>query len=227
MVANARYENLWLSYFDLMGFKKLVQKHQDLIEYVLLIYEDVLKAIEQNVGFKQKYGISYSWFSDTFIIYSQSDSNQDFALVEQASRHFFQKLILHYIPVRGAMTIGKLYSQREKNIFLGEALIDAYEYGEKQNWLGFILTPNIFRRFENTELSLTRRLHYREVDIPGVITHSEPDNVYAFAFSNSDINGENIYLEALSEMKIEAGNLYADKYNNTEKFIRGSHIIRP
>ena len=226
LIAIARYKNRWFSYFDLLGFKKLVQKNH-LIEYVLTIYEDVLNAIEEKAGAKRKYGISYSWFSDTFIIYSQSDSDQDFALMEQASRLFFQKLILNRIPVRGAMTVGKLYSQREKNIFLGEALIDAYEYGEQQNWLGFLFTPKVFKRFENTELCLTRRLHYRKVDIPEVITHPESDNVYAFTFSNGEINGENIYLSALSEMKIEAGKTHADKYNYTEKFIQGSHIIRP
>ncbi len=80
---------------------------------MLLIYEDVLDAIEQKAGTK----LSYAWFSDTFIIYSQSDSKQDFGLMEQASRLFFQKLILNKIPVRGAMTVGKLYSQREKNTF--------------------------------------------------------------------------------------------------------------
>jgi len=48
--------------------------------------------------------------------------------------------------------VGELYTQKKKNIFLGRALIDAYEYGEKQNWLGFILTPKVYERLKNTDL---------------------------------------------------------------------------
>jgi hypothetical protein len=212
-----RYKNRWFSYFDLLGFSNLVREHH--IEYVLPIYEDVLKAIAQKAGPKEKYGISYTWFSDTFVIYSKSDSDQDFALIEQASRLFFQKLILKQIPVRGALSVGKLYTQKKKNIILGEALMEAYEYGEKQKWLGFLLTPSVFHHLQNGSLHLERRLHYRKVDMPGVITHPHSDNVYAFAFNNGTINGKNPYLNAVIAMKQKAGKAYESKYINTEKFI--------
>lgn len=213
-----RYKNRWFSYFDLLGFSNLVREHK--IEHVLPIYEDVLKAIIQKAGPKQKHGISYSWFSDTFIIFSKADSDHEFALMEQASRLFFQKLILNQIPVRGALTVGKLYTQQKKNIFLGEALIDAYEYGEKQKWLGFLLTPSVYHHLEDGSLHLNRRVHYRKVSLPGIITHPRPENVYAFAFNNGEVNGRNPYLDAVLLMKSKADKNYELKYLNTEKFIR-------
>ena len=213
-----RYRKRWFSYFDLLGFSNLVREHH--IEYVLPIYEDVLKIITQKAGPKEQYGISYTWFSDTFVIHSKADSEQEFALIEQASRLFFQKLILKQIPVRGALSVGNLYTQKRKNIILGEALIEAYEYGEKQNWLGFLLTPSVFRHLQNSSLHLERRLHYRHVNKPGVITHPHPQNVYAFAFNNGTINGRNPYLDAILAMKHKAGIDYETKYQNTEDFIR-------
>ena len=212
-----RYRNRWFAYFDLLGFSNLVRQHR--IEDVLPIYEDVLDAIEQKAAPKYVQGISYSWFSDTFIIYSSDDTTRDFALIEHVSRLFFQKLILIHIPVRGSLTIGPLYTQKKKNIFLGEALIDAYEYGEEQNWLGFVLTPSVYEHLKD-DLPLEQRLCYRRVEIPGVITHTKSDNVFAFAFNNGQVNGRNPYLQAIQSMKVNAGKEYATKYENTEKFIQ-------
>ena len=210
-----RYTKRWFAYFDLMGFSNLVRQHE--IEHVLPIYEGVLKTIAQKA--ESMKGISYSWFSDTFILFTKGSSEKDFALIERVSRLFFQKLIISKIPVRGSLTIGPLYTQKQKNVFLGEALIDAYEYGEKQEWLGFILTPSVYEHLKDSSLHLERRAFYRKVDLPGVITHPKPDNVYAFAFNNGSINGRNIYLDPLSDMRHKAGIKYKKKYDNTELFI--------
>jgi len=121
----------------LLGFSNLVLNKR--IEHVLPVYEGVLKIITEKAEPKKREGLSYSWFSDTFILFTNGSSDKEFALIERASRLFFQKLILKEIPVRGSLTIGELYTQQRKNIFLGAALIDAYEYGEKQDWLGFVL----------------------------------------------------------------------------------------
>ena len=87
-------------------------------------------------------------------------------------------LILKEIPVRGSLSIGDLYTLQRKNIFIGKALIDAYEYGEKQNWLGFILTPSVHAHLKGGSLELERRVYYRHVDDPKIITHPKPNNVY-------------------------------------------------
>jgi hypothetical protein len=147
--------------------------------------------------------IQQKWFSDTFIIYSRDDDEADFWYVEQVGRLFFQKLILSEIPVRGAITHGRLYSQSSQNIFVGPALIDAYHYAEKQSWLGFILTPNVSKRLESTSSPTDSRAHYRLVTEPGIILHEPSSPVYAFAFNNGLVNGKNPYLTALSKMKGE------------------------
>lgn len=212
-----RYRERWFCYLDLLGFKNLVRTGA--VEQVIPLYKEVIRVLEQHAAPKEKLGISHSWFSDTFIIFSRGDSSQEFALVEQAGRLFFQKLILSRIPVRGALTFGKLYSQLERNIFIGEALIDAYEYGEKQDWLGFLLTPRVYEKLEQSSLDLRHRIHYRAVDKPGIITHPQPENIHAFAFNNSLVNGQNSYIEAVRAMRTEVPDKYKQKYKNTEEFI--------
>ena len=223
--SNLRYTKRWFAYFDLLGFANLVLNNR--IEYVLPVYEDVLQQISSKADSKKYKGLSYSWFSDTFILFTKGSSDKEFGLIEQASRLFFQNLILREIPVRGSLTIGDLYTQQKKNIFIGKALIDAYEYGEKQNWLGFVLTPNVHAHLKGGSLELERRAFYRHVNDKKIITHNEPDNVYAYAFNNGLVNGKNPFLKSIDIMKKQAGKNYEDKYINTENFIKKHTLKKP
>lgn len=212
-----RYTKRWFAYFDLLGFSSLVRTNE--IHRVLPNYEKALGAIEEKAGPKRPKGISYSWFSDTFIIFTKGSSLSEFVLIEQASRLFFQKLILNKIAVRGALSYGDLYSQKEENIFLGEALIDAYEYGEQQNWLNFIVTPSAYDALLNLDFPMEKRAHYRRVEQDGVITHPKKENVFAFAFHNGLVNNINPFLTALNSMKEQSPKSVHKKYDCTIQFI--------
>jgi len=202
------YTNRWIAYFDLLGFTNLVR--DKLLEEVLSIYEDAVNALKESIydleptqvadkdiSVKKKielnrHGISYTWFSDSFIIFSRGDSDKEFERIESTSRKFFQKLILRKIPVRGALTLGPLYTQQEKNVFIGKALIDAYEYGEKQNWLGFVLTPRVHEHLLlKPHLVMITRLSYRMVHDSSII----PRDVLAYSFNNGSAN---YFLKAIS-----------------------------
>jgi len=212
-----RYTERWFAYFDLLGFSNLVRTNE--IHNVLPIYETALAAIEEKANPKRSKGLSYSWFSDTFIIFTRGSSLQEFAVIEQAARLFFQKLILNKIAVRGALSYGGLYTQQEKNIFLGEALMDAYEYGENQNWLNFIICPSAYNALEKFNFPMEERVHYRLVEQNGVITHSKNENVFAFAFNNGTVNFQNPFLSALTSMKEKSPKSVHKKYDNTIQFI--------
>lgn len=115
--AKVSYSKRWFTHIDILGFTKLVQ-HADLND-VLEAYEDALDALENKVRIHRGKGVSHTWFSDTFIIYSKGSSLQEFTLVEQVSRLFFCKLLYQGIPSRGALTYGDLYTQKRK-IFLSD-----------------------------------------------------------------------------------------------------------
>jgi hypothetical protein len=211
-----RYSNRWFCYLDLLGFTALVNDEN--IARVIPLYQKALGEMERFAKPKHGHGVTYSWFSDTFIIYSYGGKLENFPYVEQTGRLFFQSLILNRIPVRGALTHGKLYSQSSKNIFVGPALIDAYYYGEKQDWLGFVLTPKAVTQLAGSPVDASKLAHYREVTKPGVIKHEPASPVYAFAFNNMAVNGENPYIAALLAMKLKAPPMVSHKYANSIEF---------
>mgnify|MGYP005725065419 CR=1 FL=1 len=216
-----RYRKRWFCYLDLLGFTNLVNDQN--IQEVIPIYQKALSKLEQSASNKKSLGVIHSWFSDTFIIYSKNDNEEDFAHVEQASRLFFQGLILNKIPVRGALTHGALYSRSAKNIFVGPALVDAYNYAEQQNWLGFILTPTVVERLKNSSIPINQRAFYRLVTEPGIIKQEPTQPVYAYAFNNGEINGKSPYLNALRSMRDLAPESAKIKYENTIKFAQQHH----
>jgi hypothetical protein len=167
---------------------------------------------------KEEVGLLNSWFSDTFIIYSRSDSLQDFAHVESAARIFFQLLLIKHIPVRGCISHGKLYSQAQKNIFVGPALIEAHHYGEALDWVGFCLAPSVEEKLKY-DLPLEQRVHYRKVDDRSVLRKAKADYVYAFAFNNGTVNGKNPYRKALESMKASTPPEVEIKYLNSLAFL--------
>ena len=217
-----KYRSRWFCYLDLLGFARQVETKN--INHILPLYEKALDSMDISRIDKGKYGISFSWFSDTFIIFSQSDSAQDFALVEQAGRLFFQKLIMNQIPVRGAISCGDLYTQLERNVFIGLALIEAYRYGEGQNWLGFVLTPSAVKQLERIGLPVHQRLVYRLISDDGIVNSDLDGPVYAFAFNNGHINGKSAFIRPLEAMKNKADKKNVTKYDRTLEFLHANQL---
>ena len=212
-----RYRDRWFAYLDLLGFTNLV--HSKSIEEVIPVYSEALIRMRSacKLGVKEA-GLLSSWFSDTFIIYTRSDSLADFAHLESAARNFFQLLITKEIPVRGCISYGKLYSQSKKNIFIGPALVEAHAYGEALNWIGFCLAPSVEEKLKH-DLPLDQRLCYRKVMEREILRSAKAEYLYAYAFNNGKVNGRNHFRETLERMKQKAPSEVRVKYDNTLRFI--------
>jgi hypothetical protein len=216
-VPPVNYSCRWFCYLDILGFSRLVESEG--INGILASYEKALRHAERGASRGKRDGISYSWFSDTFILYSSKDTAEDFARVESAGRVFFQTLIQARIPVRGAISCGEFYSQKERNVFIGRALIDSHCYGEKQRWLGFVLTPSAVARMSDLGLDVRKRAFYKPVPA-GVFEPPLPGPVWAYAFNNAAVNGESPFPGALMEMRQAAPQDARAKYKRTLRFIR-------
>ncbi len=212
-----RYRDRWFAYLDLLGFTNLVQSRS--IEDVLPVYSEALQRMRTACKLGRKeVGLINSWFSDTFIIYSRSDTLEDFVHLESAARIFFQLLLVKNIPVRGCISHGKLYSQARHNVFIGPALIEAHIYGEALNWLGFCLAPSVEAKLKG-DLPLEQRAFYRKVSDREILRKAPAEHLYAFSFNNGMVNGKNPYRAALQNMRRDAPPEAIKKYDNTLAFL--------
>ncbi len=144
--------NCWVAYLDLLGFKEYVLSFDSPTNpncygvFVEVIYDKILECLK-NLDLHPR--IFTTWFSDTFLAYTLDDSYESFISIAWGSLYTCAELVVGHHPVRGALGTGLLYAEQKKNIFVGSALIDAYKYGEKQNWIGFAVTPKAEEKFND------------------------------------------------------------------------------
>ena len=223
-----RYQSRrWVSFLDLLGFTKLIQTNDWV--HVFTYYS---QALDDCINKVATFGstIEKAWFSDTFFLYSSDDTFLSFTEISSVTQSFVESLVCHNIPVRGAISCGDLYADKENNLFFGEALIEAYYYGENQNWIGFVLTPSCIRQMRIINRPADQRNDYRYWDIP-YKQHScrrrgkaLEEKLFACILGGS-ILGYNACLDELRKMAIEfEGTDHITKYKNTIKFIEAHQV---
>ncbi|MBC8555996.1 hypothetical protein [Desulfobacula sp.] len=205
----------WIGYFDLLGMKQLY-KSGDPISIFLALSKSIEELQKRATAWED---VGYAWFSDTIIIYTKDDSACSFTVIDNITRWYFYFLISGGVPVRGAVACDKFYSDKKNSLFFGEALIEAYEYGEAQDWIGFLLCPSAVKQLEELDLHAEKRLNYVYTDIPYKIEHDKfLDHLPACLVGNWV--SENPIIEKLKDMKsrIEKEEI-KNKYDRTIKFL--------
>jgi hypothetical protein len=87
--------------------------------------------------------------SDSIIVYSKPLSRSDLAFQERLSamlrigRTLLDKLLEYSLPCRGALSFGEFHADPSDGIYVGSALVEAYEYAESQDWIGAVVAPSL------------------------------------------------------------------------------------
>jgi hypothetical protein len=146
----------WVAYFDLLGTRELIRCKRQLD--VFIAYERAIERLE-SLGTDHSQ-VRYTWFSDTFLLVTTDDSGGAFVEIESVARWFAYFLIDASVPFRGAIACGQMYADFADRIFIGEALVEAYEYGEGQDWVGFMLCPSSMAQMQHLGIPADERLYY-------------------------------------------------------------------
>ncbi len=224
------YTKSWVSYLDLLGITDLVHK-KDWVD-VSYYYEKAVKEFTEVYNLTSK--VERAWLSDTFILYSPDNTACSFVEIESITHAFILSLIEHSIPVRGAMSCGDFYADKKKNILFGPALIDAYCYGENQDWIGFVLTPSAVEQITVIGYHIDQtNINYAYWDIPYkkiAYCASAPKDtpclkksLPAYIIGNSQRSGVDRHNECLNRLYKMKGKQkdckLIRKYENTINFI--------
>ena len=207
----------WLTYIDILGFTELIKNN-----HWINVYTSYAMAIEEFTREDRiEPDIEKIWFSDTFLIYAPDDTKQAFLSIQQTTMLFMHRLILAGIPFRGAMSCKEFYADKENNLFFGKALNEAYDYGEKQDWIGFILAPSAVEQVKQVGLSI-KSLGYEYWDIPQKKTRDTKRHLPAYVLGgHGEVNGQNLWLEKLIDMHSRLViDEYKIKYKNTINFTK-------
>jgi hypothetical protein len=128
------YDNRIVFFFDILGFRNLVttpiasstdnsQEIKSKLEYISKFYEDQI----DDKYFKSK---QISFFSDSVIISFKENEPDQFFNILCDLQILLINLAVRGIVMRGAITFGKLY--HDKEFIFGPAFIEAYDKETKQ-----------------------------------------------------------------------------------------------
>jgi len=163
--------NSWIAYFDILGFKARISDfergfgcgHWDLFKQNF--YGKLIEELKREEEY-QPNRVFITWFSDSFIFFTRDDSQESFAHISVVADRFCQFAVSKSWPLRGAIGFGQLYVDKANNIFLGPGLIDAYEWAERQKWIGLVVTPKANARLCELSVDLKGRNRFKEYEVP-------------------------------------------------------------
>jgi len=212
--------NCWVAYFDILGFKNLIHEFKDRLDIFKNQYEQIIETVRASNEL-QPDKVFIHWFSDSFIFYCSNDLKDSYACIDLEIRSFFKKALWMKWPLRGALTTGELYIDKIQNIFIGQAIIDAHEYTEKQDWIGLVITPMARSRVEGFHVTRINDV-YADYDVPiksKNATNKKAEKLLAFRFAHFPSTYKKFEIEFKKITEKEQDPSIKKKYDNTLKFI--------
>lgn len=136
-------------FLDIMGFKDYVSRHSHDEVYDMMskisdsrdIIDDIVNDIakeKKEVGKDLDKGLYTTSFSDSVILFSKDDSSESFRLITTAAAFVFSYALENSIPMKGAISFGMISVNKEKQIYFGQPLIDAYLLQEEVQYYGIV-----------------------------------------------------------------------------------------
>jgi hypothetical protein len=137
----------YIAFLDVMGFTSLVRRDHNAnqIDKYLDSLNDIFGA--NNSG-GRAHPVQYVAFSDSIVLTTNDDSEESLQALFCSCSGVFGRLLGNEIPVRGAISHGSFTrSDTGGGTFVaGAALIDAYQFEQKQDWVGIMVTPSVITK---------------------------------------------------------------------------------
>jgi hypothetical protein len=135
----------YLAFLDVLGFSALVSSDHDGKQ--IERYRDSVKNAIENTDVKSVV------FSDSIVLTTNDPRPESLFAIAGACSRLLCDLLETDIALRGAIAYGEFNrSSVGESVFVaGRALIDAYEWERKQDWIGIMIAPSALKTVPNLE----------------------------------------------------------------------------
>lgn len=160
----------YLLFLDVLGFTELVKTRG--AEEVFETINGCIRAFERWEKLNGNFRLIY--FSDSFILYQDPPGYGDWAFLDvyALTGMIVSALLAQGIAVRGAISYGEFHvgssGAGRHQVYFGEALIEAYQAEQRENWIGVTIlqsawgpyeakNPGLIKKFEQEHAWLMRK----------------------------------------------------------------------
>lgn len=123
-------------FLDIMGFKDRVMrtKHEKLKEELKQLSNSIVEVLES-----KNEGITCIQFSDSIILFTVNNTPDQLESLVSVSCLIMQRAIELGFAMKGAMAKGEITCDKAKNVYFGQAQIDAYLLEENVWYYGIVV----------------------------------------------------------------------------------------
>ena len=162
--------NRFVAFLDIMGFKERVARtnHSKLLAQLTNFNRDITSYI----GKYQNTEIQLAQFSDSIVLFSNDATQKSLKTLAEVTCGIMQTAIKQQIPIKGAIAQGKITCDIPKQLFFGQALIDAYLLEENIHYYGIL----VHHTAEKSVINLGEKSIFKDIKAPlksGKIFHYE------------------------------------------------------
>ena len=148
--SNQSIERLVL-FADIMGFKSRVQttNHSTLVKEVSGFLDDLNTKLTPFTKFNN---LKIAQFSDSILIVANGSDYRMFNLISKAAIALMQIAMSNKIAIKGCISKGLFTVNQSKNLYLGQALVDAYMLHDEIKYYGVVVhntAETIVKRYLN------------------------------------------------------------------------------
>lgn len=146
---NIKYTKRIVAFIDVLGFKNLVlSPHSDRIEryFNLLLSKFSEAAVQKNM--------EYLLISDSIVIYCDNTKDNLQNIIKLVSV-LQSKLLIEGILIRGSISSGDLYVDKENNIIVGPGLVNSYTLESIAKYPRVIIDRRLIKEhFDSTTIAI-------------------------------------------------------------------------
>lgn len=130
-------EERYVLFLDILGFKDRIARHshEEVMATLLDLQDSIYSTLKSNEGAKLQSNI----FSDSILLFTPDDSRESLEALSQVTCNIMQTAITAGVPLKGALARGKVTCNPAKQLFFGQALIDAYLLEESTKYYGILV----------------------------------------------------------------------------------------
>ena len=138
---------------DILGFKNLVSSKspkQILEDYFPYLLKAIYSAIHKKSTpgeppslreLRDQNYVGFAWFSDTILLYSLEDNVPSYQkLIETVAWLLAHTVGTPELRLRAGIGYGEFIADTENDIYIGKALVEAYQLEKRQEWCGGAFT---------------------------------------------------------------------------------------
>lgn len=207
--------NRFVAFLDIMGFKDRVARNDH--NEILNELEVFQSNISQYVSYHREANVQIALFSDSILIYSQNDSIDSLHALADITSHIMMYAIQQEkpIPLKGAIAAGRMTCNQTKQLYFGQALIDAYLLEENVKYYGVLVHHSA-----ESYLKLEDFQEFRDVKAPlkgGEISHYEL-KWYDIVLKQGEANPKTVD-DCLKNLRLTVSDEPRKYIDNTQKII--------